>query len=145
MRYDQQYCHRRHLSLVFKTLNLTYIQQGSLPVQQKSPCSSFPSDITLIFILVFSLAQSNYFFLRCFSLSVFLFLLFVVGTGGAFLALLLSSVLCHCFQVGLELEHIWPDKSRHCTCTCTWKERCPVCCVREGGCHRVCTRVIDTS
>ena len=38
----------------------------------------------LIFILVFSLAQSSSLFSRCFSSSVFLFLLFYMGNGGAF-------------------------------------------------------------
>ena len=59
----------------------------------------------LIFILVFSLAWTNSFFLHCF---FFLFLLFDEGNGGHFLALLSLSVLRHCLQFGLE--SIWPGK-----------------------------------
>ena len=56
-----------------------------------------------IFILVFSLARSNSFFLHCFSLSVFLILLFEVGNGGAFYgSVVLLSVLCHWLQFGHE-------------------------------------------
>ena len=76
-----------------------------------------------IFGRVFSLTQSKSLFLHFFSLSVFLFLLFDVGNGGAFLALLLLSVLRHCLQ--FELKRIWPGKSRH--CTCAGEGHCPVC------------------
>ena len=40
--------------------------------------------LAALIILVFFLAQSNSLFLHCFSLTVFLFLLFDVGSGGAF-------------------------------------------------------------
>ena len=54
--------------------------------------------------------SSNSVCLHCFSSSVFFFLLFEVGH---FLALLLSSLLCHRLQLGLELEHLWPPGKSH--------------------------------
>ena len=53
-----------------------------------------------LFILTFSLAWSNSFFLHCFSASGFLFLLFDVGNGGAFFC---SVVIC-----SLPFFTVWP-------------------------------------
>ena len=116
-------CNRCHHSLVVKTQNETYIKQGCVLVQQKSPykpCRSLHLwNGTLIFILVFSLAQSNSFFLHWFSLAVFLFLI----------STLLLSLLCHCLQFGLESE------SRHCAYIGGGGLPC-TCCSREGGCQQ---------
>ena len=99
--------------------------------------------MTLRFIIVLPLAWSNSLFLHCFSLSVFLFLLFDMDNGGAFIsALLLLSVLHHCLQFGFA--SIWLGKSR--CCTCAGEGHCPVHAVwgrRAAG--SVCMRVIDTS
>ena len=53
-----------------------------------------------IFVLVFSLARFNSFFVHCFSSSAFLFLLFDVGNGGAFF----TSVVVVC---SLPLFTVW--------------------------------------
>ena len=71
--------------------------------------------MTLIFILVFSLALSNSFFLHCLSSSVFWFLLFDVGNGGAFFGSVVVVCSLPLFTAG-ELECIWPGKSRYCAC-----------------------------
>ena len=63
-----------------------------------------------MFILVFSLARSNSFFLLCFSSSVFSSLW--CGQWRGVCPPLLLSGLCHCIQFGLECT--WPGKSRHC-------------------------------
>ena len=73
--------------------------------------------------LVFSPARSTSLFLHCFSSSVFFIFLFVCFWRRHSSALLLS-VLHHCLQFGLELERIWPGKSR----CCAW--------VREGSCQQ---------
>ena len=67
-----------------------------------------------IFILVFSLAQSNSLFYSAFLRQSSYFFSLTWAMVGHFSALLLLSVLLHCLQFGLE--HIWPGKSRHCTC-----------------------------
>ena len=86
----------------------TYIKQGpylssrnaansaSLLSPYKSHSSLHLWKDALIFILVFSLARSNSLFLYCLSSSVFLFLLFDVGNGGAFFS---SVVICSLFMV----------------------------------------------
>ena len=60
---------------------------ASLLSPYKSRSSFHLWNDTLIFALVFSLALSNSFFLHCFSSSVFLILLFDMGSGRAFFRL----------------------------------------------------------
>ena len=89
MHYSDYYGNHHHLILVVKTKNETYIKQWSLHVQQKSsqlcialvfttPAARSTAEITPIFALVLFRAWSNSFILHCFSLSVFLFLLFTL-------------------------------------------------------------------
>ena len=103
---------------------LKHIKQGSLLVQQKSSklCFDFESGSTIhlwnnaqIFILVFSLVESNSFFLHCFFCQYCFFFPLTWAMMGYFTSLLLLSVLCHCLQ--FQLECIWPGKSRHYACT----------------------------
>ena len=138
----------RHRSTVWgEPWNETHIKQGSLFVQQKSsqlclaleslhipqrpPLLKWRHSPILSFYTAF-LHQCSYFFSLMFAMV------------GHFLALFLLSVLRHCLQFGLELEHIWPGKSRH--CTCTGKGHCS-----EGAvwgrvaASSICTRMIDTS
>ena len=63
-----------------------------------------------IFILVFSLARANSYFLPCFLSSVFLVLLFDLDDGGTFFG---TVDFHHWLHFGLELKCIWPGKSRH--------------------------------
>ena len=91
----EYYCNHRHLSLVVKTQSETYIQQVLTCPAGKSwqiPQLLHLWNDALIFILVFSLAQSSSLFWHCFSPSVFLFLLFDVNNGGT----CLSSVVVVC-------------------------------------------------
>ena len=106
MSYYEYYCNRRHLSLVVKTQSETYIQQVLTCPAEKSwqTRSSSTSEVTLIFILVFSLARSSSLFLLCFSSSGFLFPLFDVDNGGA--------CFCSVVAVQFEFERIWPGESR---------------------------------
>ena len=82
----------------------------------------------LLFILVFSLARSSYFFLHCFSLSVFLFLLFDMGNGGAFFQLccccrLLSTIVN---SLGMNVS----DQGRAGTAPARYA-------LHEGGCQQL--------
>ena len=84
----------------------------------------------LIFILLFSVARSNSLFLHCFSLSVFLCLLFDAGNGGAFF----SSVVVGCSP---PLFTIWAWKCltrSEQTLHLRWGGALPsMRCMREGG------------
>ena len=99
-----------------------------------------------MFIIVFSLAQSNSSFLHGFSSSVFLFLLFDMGNGGAFFgsAVVCSPVVCSppLFIVWVGAWSFWTGEGRH--CTCVGEGHCPVG-LHERGCLLVCKRMIDTS
>ena len=110
-----------------------YIKQVSLLIQQKSsklcialeslqiPQLPPPLKCDPIFILVFSLARSNSFFLHCFSSPVFLlFSLTWAKVVHISAFLLLLSILRHCKR--FVHESIWPGKSRH----CVGEERCRV-------------------
>ena len=121
MGYCMYHCKSYHLSLVVKEFNSQISSRGPYLSSRKASNSALllsPSHSSLhlrndtqIFILVFFLAQSNSFFLQCFSPSVFLFLLWR-GNGGAFFCSVASLSL---FTDGLDLEPILPGKSTHCT------------------------------
>ena len=97
-----------------------------------NPAAPSTSEMTLGYLSVFSLWLGPIFsfFTAFLHHSSYFFSLTkaMVGNFSALLLLLLSSVLRHCLQLGLERS--WPGKSRHCTCV---------------GAATVCKRVIDTS
>ena len=66
-------------------------------------------------------------FTLLFFVSLLIFFSLMWAVVGHFSALSLLSVLHHCLQFGLE--HIWPGKSRH--CSCSGEGHCPV--GTEGG------------
>ena len=141
----EYYCNRRHHSLVVK-IRMKHISSrapylssrkaansASLLSPYKSHSFLHLWNDTPIFILVFSLALSNSFFLYCFSLSVFLFLLFDVGNGGAFF----STVVVVC---SLPLFTVWGwtyltrwEQTLH---LCGGGALPSTCCMRERGCQQ---------
>ena len=154
MRYCEYYCNRCHLRLVVKTLNETYIEgvltcpadtQPTLPRSWvlTSPAAPPPlkwsSDISPCFLsclVQFSL------FTPLFFVSLLMSSLLNGQWWGIFW-LFCCLALCHCLQLGLELQHVWPGKSWH---LARRGGALPGrSCMQEVGCHREHTRLIDTS